>query len=901
MNRVPKTPSDHFFCRSSLFQSSTCPRSIPRRAPRRRGWGTRLLDRCWVGVVRVDLRRVDRRIGVMGDSGRGFPNASTSHDLLSEYESTVLVRVVTTNARRDTSKSVPLRDVFDDKRWSEAVDNSPLANHFLSTITYDEFAHHPKSRLLSYRADQVVKFDCAVNDPGRLIPSVSNARVPLSCLGTPQTKGGWTHLWIDVLHHLGDPQTIQDSYHVNEHLCLQVTIIPQAWLTKDPDTVHRAFSRAWVCREITFGRVDRDALDLFFEMCVEEHAAQTNGEVWDGEPDELKGPRLLARLIGRRPRAASSEEASDPDVAVASLEWWQRVHNANIQKEKTQTARRYTLNSDAAQKAAEKINAIDETKEDDTKKLIIIAQDASRDDTDDECELQLKELMYNLSARQLSDDPKINAMNLEKDPSLAWHVICAYASDALYEVTDAYFCSLGVIALACGFPSVEDPLGHWKQKFIANKRDMPRDENNQLSFRVEDVDVSILDKNHETLRKAWQCLAPRASWEGIPECLRGVVFADHARVDWSTRPPGTATLGLGPVPATLMTRGGIAPIGPFFGFDFSRAPNGHRKIGELRGGYGTGRAASSRGAGDVVGADGVSFPEHTKGVLVPKTYQEEVDVNVSRMSSGQLDVNKIFDADTESDLDEESDSFQADTSNPWDTAKGGMRVEGRTSSAPVSSTGSATLSPSMTAQQRTTSSGMSLRGLTGFAGLSLTGSAFSGMSFVSSKPSGSGQSSVAGSDFGDTDDETDTSRHPSIDENSAVDGLATTMGPSYFGYHVASSWNKNKASKRVRRSKSGRELAGSEEDELESTLKNLWRAWLFKYDLDGSGTISMDELTAFAEKETCPSSDSYMTQFHEWARSAYEQNNLDAQFKRVDIDGSGELEYPEFRAMLLTE
>ena len=111
-----------------------------------------------------------------------------------------------------------------------------------------------------------------------------------------------------------------------------------------------------------------------------------------------------------------------------------------------------------------------------------------------------------------------------------------YASDAFFEATDAYFCSLGVLALACGFDPIGDPLGAWKRKFFRNGKTPPRDRNGKLHFRIEDVDVTVLDNNHAVLRKAWEVLAPRSSWEGIPECLRGVVFADHARY------------GLGPFP-----------------------------------------------------------------------------------------------------------------------------------------------------------------------------------------------------------------------------------------------------------------------------------------------------------------------------------------------------------------
>jgi hypothetical protein len=215
----------------------------------------------------------------MGDSGRGSP-ASVSHntDPLSAYESNVTVRVVTTTSRRDVSKSVPLRDVFCDQRWANAVDDSPLQGHFLSTMTYDEFSHQPKSRVLSYRADKCARFElCDVNDPAHQITWVNETHIPLACLDTPQTKTGWTHLWIDVLHALGDPATTENSYALHNRLCLAVTVLPQSWLTGYPDTCHRAFGRAWVCKEIAFGRVDRDALDLFFETAVVTHAAQTKG------------------------------------------------------------------------------------------------------------------------------------------------------------------------------------------------------------------------------------------------------------------------------------------------------------------------------------------------------------------------------------------------------------------------------------------------------------------------------------------------------------------------------------------------------------------------------------------------------------------------------------------------
>ena len=771
----------------------------------------------------------------MSDSLRRGSGAASTSEPLSAFESDATVRVVTTQPRRDSRKSVPLRDVFADARWSDAVDASPMADCYLSAMTYDEFVHQPKARMLSYRADRVTRFDCAVRDPARVVSGAAHAFVPLAFLETPQIKSGWTHLWIDALHHLDDVEAKRDATQLSAWLCLNVTVLPQAWLSKDPDTCHAAFGRAWMNRELAFGRVDRDALDLFFEMCVREHAAQTEGKIWDGSDAELRGPRLLARLIGRRPRAAASDEASDPDVAIAALEWWHRV--------KEMDARRRSVGGRDSPVSPSP-----------TRSMGPIATDASGEDTDDECELQLKELMYNLSARQLSDEPAANCAALSKDAALAWHVVCAYASDAFHEPTDAYVCSLSVVATACGFPEIRDPLERWKRKYASKPEGAPRGRDGKLVYRAEDVDVDALDANHETLRFCWALLAPKGDWDDIPECLRGVVHADHARVDWSTRPPGTASLGLGPVPASLMTRGGVAPVGPFFGFDFSRAPNGHRKVGELRGGSGTKRAVNTRGAGE--GTDDDPFPDlETDGVFAPRTYAGEV----LRLLTERLEAAGL-----------------ATTRPPR-----GEKVNGN-----------ATPSPSLNTSRRTISAFSSIG--SSFGGFRAGGRTTSSASENDAEASISRTSSIgAGSIFTDSD-----ASDGELDEFSAVDGLASALGREYMGYHPTCRWNLEVT---ARRKNAAMERDESENAEMERTLQNLWRAWIGRYDADKSGTVSLAELKAFASAEVCPSSDSYMQTLHEWASNALELGDLDAEFNRVDVDGSGELEYPEFRAMLLTE
>ena len=68
-----------------------------------------------------------------------------------------------------------------------------------------------------------------------------------------------------------------------------------------------------------------------------------------------------------------------------------------------------------------------------------------------------------------------------------------------------------------------------------------------------------------------------------------------------------------------------------------------------------------------------------------------------------------------------------------------------------------------------------------------------------------------------------------------------------------------------------------------------------------SKTISLDELRAFASLPKCPSSDGYMGDLWTWASEAEKDGTLEEAFKTVDEDGSGELEYPEFYAMLAEE
>ena len=116
-----------------------------------------------------------------------------------------------------------------------------------------------------------------------------------------------------------------------------------------------------------------------------------------------------------------------------------------------------------------------------------------------------------------------------------------------------------------------------------------------------------------------------------------------------------------------------------------------------------------------------------------------------------------------------------------------------------------------------------------------------------------------------------------------------SFGVAYCGFNPRCVWNVSLADV---------EAEEKENAEFERTLRNLWNAWLTEYDTDGSGTISLDELKAFASLPECPSGDGYMRSLYEWAAGNLATGDLEGAFNEVDADGSGEMEFEEFKLML---
>ena len=403
-------------------------------------------------------------------------------------------------------------------------------------------------------------------------------------------------------------------------------------------------------------------------------------------------------MVGKRCRAAMSEHEDMVESSWSAIEWFARSNKAG----------------------------------DD------IAVEVTADETDDECAMLLSDYVKALGARQLSDTVERNvAALLEQNPALAFSVVKSYANTRMFDTSEMYVASLGVVAAACGLAPIADPLGEYRESFRRKGSKPPRNPDGSLRYTVDDVDVDVLNANHAVLRLCWNNLLTRSdAFDAIPPAIVGVGPTDRAKLDWTRCPPGVATLGLGPVPSDAVDASGVCRLGEHgLGFDMStegpKPADGYWHQGELR------RVADNQAqaAGEDKGED------------------------------------------------------------------------------------------------------------------------FSGRVVV-----------VAGEHTRES-----------------------LGGAQYVGFHPQCRWNVSLADV---------EAEEKESAEFERTLRNLWHAWLAEYDADGSGTISLEELKAFASLPECPSGDGYMQSLYEWAAGNLESGDLEAAFKEVDADGSGEMEYEEFRLML---
>ena len=185
-----------------------------------------------------------------------------------------------------------------------------------------------------------------------------------------------------------------------------------------------------------------------------------------------------------------------------------------------------------------------------------IAVEVTADETDDECAMLLSDYVKALGARQLSETVERNvAALLEQNPALAFSVVKSYANTRMFDTSEMYVASLGVVAAACGLAPIADPLGEYRESFRRKGSKPPRNPDGSLRYTVDDVDVDVLNANHAVLRLCWNNLLTRSdAFDAIPPAIVGVGPTDAPSSTGRGARPASRRSGWGRCPRTPSTR-----------------------------------------------------------------------------------------------------------------------------------------------------------------------------------------------------------------------------------------------------------------------------------------------------------------------------------------------------------
>eukprot|EP00301_Raphidiophrys_heterophryoidea_P010129 c15175_g1_i1.p1 GENE.c15175_g1_i1~~c15175_g1_i1.p1 ORF type:complete len:485 (-),score=88.41 c15175_g1_i1:119-1573(-) len=431
------------------------------------------------------------------------------------------VRVI--SAEQFEGQSVPLREVLDSEEWRKGVEASPLQNHYLTSMTYNEFTSNEASRVLSYRwSNKITLQGCPVRDPAKVVSTFSG-EIALSVLKTPLT--GWKFLWADALNHLNDPENVGYALSTMGKLYLDGITLPQYFLFGSFDEIKEAVARGWMHQELAYGELDPQAVRNVIASCA-------NGlpSVWRGNPFYIPAYQLMSSFMSKRvlvptlpvPWEQANRTVMDFCSEVMGI-WYVTEHG-----------REHPLG-------------------------YMIARDVHSKETVDQCKTKLDFLVKAISQKQVTDNPDENIRLLRSNPSACWSVLKASVNTNFWEKCDAYYASTAVIGAACGLP-ILDPLGQYRK---SNR--MQKNPDGTLLFSHRDLDLEILNNNNEILRICWQTLTsnPDAAWGKIPNTLRGISDKEQAIVQLNLMPPGMHTLGAGPLPKL----NGVLTIVSGFGFE----------------------------------------------------------------------------------------------------------------------------------------------------------------------------------------------------------------------------------------------------------------------------------------------------------------------------------------------
>jgi hypothetical protein len=420
-----------------------------------------------------------------------------------------LVRVITAEK---SNRSILLAKIFNDPRWTDAVQRSDLHAHYLTCMTYDEFVRNDSSRVLSYRWNEKIRLDCDVSDPADLVVKF-RGEIALSVLQTPLTD--WKYLWADALNHLNDPLGVIWSIKTMGQLYLEVTVLPQYFLRSDFNGLNEALGRGWMHQEIAYGSIDKLAIRGLIGICAKELPSR-----WRGNPFYVPSLITFQHFMSKRVRSA-----------------WTRVHEgsefAKLLKDENPSA---SYTSDLTYSAViDRVMSYWLKLNDCPSNIYQYGHHVDKDI----CEKLIKEFITEVSSKQLSDSTEDNFKLLQENPSFCVSILKAASNTNFWDKSDAYVASIAVVGSACGIP-VGDPLEEYKAKHGSN---LPRNDDFTMKYTVLDINLATLNSNLSLLRTCWHTLnTPNLS---LPYAFRGMTEDSKIRYSLRDMPPGMHTLGVG--------------------------------------------------------------------------------------------------------------------------------------------------------------------------------------------------------------------------------------------------------------------------------------------------------------------------------------------------------------------
>jgi len=166
-----------------------------------------------------------------------------------------------------------LIDVYDCDEWKITVIEYNCQHLCLVALTYDEFLSLPNAEVLSYRWNKIKTISCSCYAPGESNPS--DIRTQEIALDVFRKLHHITNsfLWVDYLSHLGDEQHKKAVISRMGSLYLKGSVFPlylQDYYSGhyEGDLLSLSLRRGWIQQEISFGKLNNEAVKKFVESSI---------------------------------------------------------------------------------------------------------------------------------------------------------------------------------------------------------------------------------------------------------------------------------------------------------------------------------------------------------------------------------------------------------------------------------------------------------------------------------------------------------------------------------------------------------------------------------------------------------------------------------------------------------